>query len=180
MLRHYREAVVTTDAARLGQRTVTVAVAYFCVWAVFGIAAFAVGVSLATAEMQRPALARAVPTMAALVVVVGGALQFTRWKAHHLACFCARPVDGRVLPSDVGTAWWHGVGLGLNCAQCCGCLIVILLVVGIMDLRVMLAVGAAITLERVAPSGERVARAIGAASISAGLLLLARALGTLR
>lgn len=31
MLRHYREAVVTSDAARLGQLTVTVAVAYFFV-----------------------------------------------------------------------------------------------------------------------------------------------------
>ena len=34
MLRHYREAVVTSDAARLGQLTVTVAVAYFFVWRV--------------------------------------------------------------------------------------------------------------------------------------------------
>jgi hypothetical protein len=41
----------------------------------------------------------------------------------------------------------------------------ILLVVGVMDLRAMATVAAAITLERLAPAGERVARAIGAVSI---------------
>jgi predicted metal-binding membrane protein len=51
----------------------------------------------------------------------------------------------------------------------------ILLVLGIMDLRPMAAITAAITLERLAPVGERVARAIGAIVIGTGLLLLAQA-----
>jgi hypothetical protein len=46
-----------------------------------------------------------------------------------------------------------------------------------MDLRAMAVVAAAITAERVAPAGERVARAIGAAAAGAGLLLIARAAG---
>ena len=53
----------------------------------------------------------------------------------------------------------------------------ILLVIGIMDLRAMAAVAAAITIERVAPDGQRVARATGAVVIVAGLLLIARAIG---
>jgi predicted metal-binding membrane protein len=52
---------------------------------------------------------------------------------------------------------------------------VILLVLGIMDLRAMAVVTAAITIERLAPAGERVARAIGAVVIAGGLLLIARA-----
>jgi len=54
---------------------------------------------------------------------------------------------------------------------------VILLVIGIMDLRAMAVVTAAITIERLAPGGERVARAIGAVCAGAGVVLLARAAG---
>jgi predicted metal-binding membrane protein len=46
-----------------------------------------------------------------------------------------------------------------------------------MDLRAMAVVTAAITVERHAPAGERVARAIGAVVVGAGLLLIARAAG---
>jgi predicted metal-binding membrane protein len=53
----------------------------------------------------------------------------------------------------------------------------ILLVIGVMDLRAMAVVTAAITIERLAPAGERVARAIGAVVVGAGLLLIAQAAG---
>ena len=53
----------------------------------------------------------------------------------------------------------------------------VLLVIGVMDLRAMAVVTAAITGERLAPAGERVARAIGALVVAAGLLLIARAAG---
>jgi hypothetical protein len=46
-----------------------------------------------------------------------------------------------------------------------------------MDFRVMAVVGAAITVERLAPAGERVACAIGAVAVGAGLFLIARAAG---
>jgi predicted metal-binding membrane protein len=48
----------------------------------------------------------------------------------------------------------------------------ILLGLGVMDLRAMAVVAAAITIERLAPAGERVARAIGAVIAGAGLFLL--------
>jgi len=53
----------------------------------------------------------------------------------------------------------------------------ILLVIGVMDLRAMAVVTAAITVERLAPAGERVARAVGAVVVVAGFLLIARAVG---
>jgi hypothetical protein len=46
-----------------------------------------------------------------------------------------------------------------------------------MDLHVMAFVAAATTLERLAPGGEHVARAIGTSVIGAGVLLIARAAG---
>jgi predicted metal-binding membrane protein len=54
---------------------------------------------------------------------------------------------------------------------------VILLVVGVMDLRAMTVVAVAITLERLMPAGQRVARTIGVVVIAAGLFLIARAAG---
>jgi predicted metal-binding membrane protein len=53
----------------------------------------------------------------------------------------------------------------------------ILLVIGVMDLRAMAAVAAAITLERHAPAGERIARVIGCVIVGTGLLLVSRAAG---
>jgi predicted metal-binding membrane protein len=79
------------------------------------------------------------------------------------------------LPTDAGTAGRLGLRLGLHCSCCSAAVTAILLVVGVMDLRVMAVVTAAITAERLAPAGERVARAIGAVTVVAGLLLIARA-----
>jgi predicted metal-binding membrane protein len=53
----------------------------------------------------------------------------------------------------------------------------ILLVTGVMDLRMMAVVAAAITVERLAPAGERIAQAIGVVVVGAGLFLIARATG---
>jgi predicted metal-binding membrane protein len=46
-----------------------------------------------------------------------------------------------------------------------------------MDLRAMAVMTAAITAERLAAAGERVARAIGAVVNAAGLILIVRAAG---
>ena len=177
MLRRYRQAVGRTGETRLGRLTALVGVGYFFVWTVFGTAAFPLGVALAAIEMEEPALARAVPSAVGAVVLIAGSLQFTAWKARHLACCREAPGRGRTLPADAGTAWRHGLRLGLHCSQCCAGLMVILLVIGVMDLRAMAVVAAAIAVERLAPAGERVARAIGAIVVGAGLFLIARATG---
>jgi predicted metal-binding membrane protein len=154
-----------------------VGVGYFLVWGAFGLAIFPLGVALTAIEMQIPRLALAVPLAIGMVVLAAGALQFTAWKAHHLAC--CRGSLGRyaTLPADSGTALRHGLRLGLHCVRCCAGLTAILLAVGVMDLGAMVVVAAAITAERLAPAGERVARAIGIIGVGAGLFLMARAFG---
>jgi len=177
MLWRYRQAVGPTGVARLGRLTALVAVGYSLVWTGLGMAAFPVGVALAALEMREPALARAVPLAIGGVVVIAGALQFTAWKAHHLSCCREAPRCSRTLRADAATAWRHGLRLGRHCSYCCAGLTAILLVAGVMELRAMAAVTAAITLERLAPAGERVARAIGAVVVGAGLFLIVRAAG---
>jgi len=177
MLWRYRQAVGRPDETRLNRLTALVGVGYFLVWTVNGMAAFPLGIALAAVEMEEPALARAVPIAVGVVVLIAGCLQFTAWKARHLACCREMPGHGRTLPADASTAWRHGLRLGRHCSQCCAGLIAILLVIGVMDLRAMAVVAAAITIERLAPAGERVARAIGAVAVGAGLFLIARAAG---
>ena len=175
MLWRYRQAVGRTGQTRLGPLTALVGAGYFFVWTGLGMAVFAPGVALAAIEMQQPALARAVPIAVGLVVLIAGALQFTAWKAHHLACCREAPGCGGTLPADAGTAWRHGLRLGFHCICCCAGLTAILLVIGVMDLHAMAVVTAAITVERLAPSGERVARATGAVAAGTGLFTIARA-----
>jgi predicted metal-binding membrane protein len=177
MLWRYRLAVARTGETRLGRLTALVGVGYFFVWTVFGMAAFPLGVALAAVEMRQPALARAVPIAVGVVILIAGSLQLTAWKARHLARCREIPGRGRTLPADAGTAWRHGLRLGLHCSYCCAGLMAILLVIGVMDLRAMAVVATAITVERLVPGGERVARATGVVAVTAGLVLIARAAG---
>ncbi len=170
----YRQTVGTAETC-LSWLTALVAVGYFCVWTMCGVAVFPLGAALAEIEMQQPTLARVVPIAVGVVVVIAGIVQFTGWKAHHLACGREPSGRERTLPADAATAWRHGLRLGLNCTYGCAGFTAILLVIGVMDLRVMALVTAAITAERLAPNGERVARGIGIVVVGVGLLLIARA-----
>jgi predicted metal-binding membrane protein len=185
MLWRYRQSVGGPSGIRVSQLTTLVGAGYFSVWTALGVAAYPLGVVLAAIEMQKPALARAVPMAVGVVVVIGGALQFTAWKARALAScreacrqeICCANASGRghTLPADAASAWGHGLRLGLHCVHCCAGSTAILLVIGVMDLRAMAVVAAAVTVERLAPDGERVARAIGAVVIAVGLFLISRA-----
>src|SRR5262245_32779857 len=72
MLSRYREAVAATSETHLGWLTALAGVGYFFVWTVFGMAAYPLGVALAAIEMQQPAVARAVPIAAGVIVVIAG------------------------------------------------------------------------------------------------------------
>lgn len=182
MLWRYRLALGSQGQAHLseiclGRLTAWVAAGYFFVWTLAGAIVFALGAALAQAVMQMPAVSHAIPVSLGVIVLLAGVLQFTTWKGHHLAC-CRKapgPGPGSVAPAGLGTAWQQGVRHGLHCSQSCAGLTAILLVMGVMNPGAMAGITAAITAERLAPAGQRVAHAIGALSVGAGLLLTARA-----
>jgi predicted metal-binding membrane protein len=163
MLHRYRESVQTTGTTRLCWLTVLVAVGYFGVWSVVAILAYPFSV----------VMGRAVPSAVGVVVLIAGAFQFSAWKTRQLADCRERLCTP--LRADAGAAWRHGLRLGFLCSRCCINLMVILLAIGVMDLRAMVGVTAAIALERLAPAGALVARAIGTVVVAAGLLLIVRA-----
>jgi predicted metal-binding membrane protein len=176
LLNRYRQAVRATEERRIDRQTALAAAGYFFIWTMVGLCAFAVGSALTTIEMRQPALARAVPVLVGFVVLIGGALQFTAWKAYHLSCCREEPGRGHMLPANTVTAWQYGLRLGLHCSCCSAGLTAILLVVGVMDSRMMAMITAAVTTERLAPSGEHVARVIGILVSTAGLFLVIQAL----
>lgn len=175
MLQRYREAIGRAGETRLGRLTAMVGVGYYVVWTLFGVAVFPLGVALASIEMRFPLLARAVPASTGAIIIIAGALQFTRWKAHHLDGCREGTACSHVLKALSGCAFRHGLSLGLHCSYCCASLTAILLAVGVMDVRSMILVTGAITAERLAPAGHRVARVIGAVAVVAGVFLIARA-----
>jgi len=177
MLWRYRQTVGEPRVIHLDRLTLLVAMGYFCVWIAFGIAAFALGVALAAAEMQTPQLAQGIPLAGGVAVVIAGALQFSAWKARHLDCCRAGPRSARILRADAGTAWRHGLRLGIHCCNCCAGLTMVLLVLGVMNLGAMAIVTVAITFERLAPAAARVAQTIGVAFMGAGLVLIAKTAG---
>lgn len=175
MLQRYREAIGRAGETRLGQLTVMVGVGYYVVWTFFGVAVFPLGVALASIEMRFPLLAHAVPASTGAIIIIAGALQFTSWKARHLDGCREGTACRHVMEAHSGSAFRHGLRLGLHCSYCCASLTAILLAVGVMDLRSMILITGAITAERLAPVGQRVARVIGAIAVVAGVLLIARA-----
>lgn len=177
MLSRYRRAIDWAGDTRRGRLTAIVGSGYFSVWTLLGLAIFPIGAMAASIAMKQSALARSVPIATGFIVLVCGALQCTRWKAHHLACCREAPRRACTLPADSRTAWQQGLGFGLHCSYSCLNLTVVLLVFGMMDLRAMALVTAAITTERLAPDGKRAARFVGAVLIGAGLLLTFRAMG---
>ena len=180
MLWRYHETVGRLGHSRAGRLTACAGIGYFVVWAALGAAAFPPGAAFAALAMQWPAFARSVPMAIGAVVLIAGMLQFSAWKARHLACcretlHCVVEQGRASAPADIAHAWRLGLRHGLHCACCCAGSAAVLLAAGMMDLRVMAAVTAAITAERLAPNGERVARVIGAIVVAIGLSMLARA-----
>ncbi|SEJ93271.1 DUF2182 domain-containing protein [Paraburkholderia diazotrophica] len=179
VLWRYHEAARATSGTgdrRLAPLTALVSVGYFFVWTVAGVAVFALGAATMALALHFPALAHAIPFAAGIAVLIAGVVQFRAWKARYLACCRCTFMNQCAPPARARSAWLHGVRLGVHCCYCCAGLTAVLLINGIMDLYAMAFVTAAITAERLAPAGERVARATGVVVIAMGMTMIARAI----
>jgi predicted metal-binding membrane protein len=170
-LRDYRRRHV--GGPRVDLLTARVAVAYCGVWTVAGIAIYLLGLAFAELAMRVSAVSMAVPVLGAAALMGAGILQLTAWKERQLDC--CRSLGRLRLDSGADYPWRYGLRLGLRCFTCCAPLTGALLTVGVMDLVAMAAATAAITLERLASFGVRVARLSGVLLIGAASVLLARA-----
>jgi len=166
----YRQALRIHAGPRRGGMTLMMGLGYFSVWTLLGAAAFPAGFALAELEMRLPSLARAVPVIAGVVIVLAGMLQLSAWKASQLASCRRSPVCGSCT-AGFGAAWRHGLSLGIRCCYCCAPMTAILFVAGVMDFRAMALVTTGIALERLVSHGPVMARRLGYLTLAAGLLV---------
>jgi len=149
---------------------------YFSVWIAFGAVAYAIGMTVASAAMRSGKISALVPAATGIALAAAGVYQLTRWKQICLR-HCRSPLDFFARhdirrPSD---SWRFGLHHGAYCAACCWGLMVIQLVLGVMSVPLMGLVAFVILLEKQWRHGEALARVVGAASLTAGVLLALRA-----
>jgi len=167
-LYRYRQAAGPAGGWQASLLALLAGAGYFCAWALLGAAVYPFEMMRAGLQAGPPALAAMAPWAGGAALILAGAIQCSAWKAGHLAR-CRRPEPAAQARCAAG-AWRHGWRLGRHCLCSCAGFTTALLAVGIMDMRAMSAIAAAITIERLAPAGPRCARAAGALSIAAGLL----------
>lgn len=172
VLWRYHEAISCNGAKRAAWSTLRVGVGYFFAWAIAGVIVFASGVTLMVLSLRFALLSRALPLAAGVAVLAAGLLQLTAWKARYLAS--CRTLSAK---AQTPTALRTGMHFGVHCILSCVPLTVALLIYGVMDWHVMMLVTAAITAERLAPRGARIATATGVCMIASSLPMLARAAG---
>lgn len=172
----YRCAAAHAGASRPMALATCVGGGYLLVWIGLGAVISVTGMALAAGLLERPTLARATPLAMGAVLMLAGALQCTAWKARQLAHCRHWPAGVDNAPPRSFRAWVAGLRLGCHCTTSCAGPTAILLVGGVMDLRVMAVVTAAIAAERLSLHGERVAQAIGVLALVAGLWRMAVAI----
>jgi predicted metal-binding membrane protein len=140
---------------------------YVAVWASVGLPVYAYN-SFTNAAASLAAM------LPALLLVVGGAYQFTPLKRMCHAR-CSSPLfflmqHWRPGPSG---ALRLGVIHGVDCLGCCAGLMVGLVALGMMNLAWMLTAAVVIFVEKTIPGSHRVARPLGILMIAGGAVLLA-------
>jgi predicted metal-binding membrane protein len=154
-----------------GSLTAMVAAGYFLTWTAFGLAAYAAGISVTQLAMHSHAVSRTIPPLSAAALIMAGAYQLSAWKQSCLR-HCRDPL---LLVADHSFGGWRGalrlgVHHGAFCIACCWAIMLVQLVAGVMDLRLMAAVAVVIAAEKMLPRGELLARIFGAIFVVAGVV----------
>ena len=149
---------------------------YLLSWTVFSLAASGLQVWLERLALLSPALVHASPVLGGIVVAAAGVYQLTPAKEVCLR-HCRSPlqfVAEKWRPGYIGAmrmGLWHGA----YCIGCCGLLMALLFVGGVMNLLWAAAIAIFVLLEKLAVAGTRAGRvASGIGLIAAGMLLFFR------
>ena len=137
---------------------------YLAVWAAFGLAAHGLDYLLHTLTDQSLWFSDHGWMLGAAVLATAGAFQFSGLKYHCLDK-CRTPLSF-VMEYWRGYAQrWHALKLGLRhgafCVGCCWAIMLIMFVVGTGSVGWMLALGAAMAIEKNLPWGRRLAPYLG-------------------
>ncbi len=169
----YRRAMLFRGDPNAGWLSATVAGGYFLSWAGFGLVAYAAGIATTQLAMRSDAVSRGIPALSGCALVIAGAYQLSPWKQSCLR-HCRDPL---LLVANHSFGGWRGaLQLGLHhgafCIACCWAIMLVQLVAGVMDLRLMAALAVVIAVEKMLPKGELLARVFGGMFVAAGAVEL--------
>lgn len=170
----YHRHLCAAHATNPRSRTLLLVGGYSSVWTLASLALFLLTVTASPTGMPSMGPSFAPLTMGVVALCVGF-LQCSRWKERQLLR-CRECVEPHEVMTSISSAWRAGVRLGVDCCLSCAGLMSVLFVAGLMEMRMMLTISAAITAERVLPSGRYVARLTGALALIAGVVLCVRAI----
>lgn len=143
--------------------------AYLLIWGLFSVVATALQWGLQAAGWISPMIASQSPVLSGVLLLVAGAYQFSPLKRLCLAR-CRTPLGFLVGEWRPGTrggfvmGWRHG----LFCVGCCGPLMALLFVGGVMNLAWIAAVSLTVALEKLWPEGQRLSLWLGVLLLLAG------------
>lgn len=164
----YHHGMRMMRAPYAGQDATLLALGYVSVWVVMSVGLLALnGKLLPTAIQSWPA---------GVIILCAGALQCSGWKAKQLLRCGGACITMPANSQHLITAWWQGCRLGVYCGLSCAAPMAVLVVAGLMDARMMMVITAAITAERVAPRGARIARVTGMVGVIVGITICLRKL----
>jgi len=147
--------------------------AYLAIWAAFSAGATALHWGLQLATLITPTMASSSIWLTGILLVVAGAVQFTRLKEVCLR-HCRTPMGFLLTEWRDGAvgAWRMGFKHGLICLGCCWALMSLLFVAGVMNLAWVAALTVAVVIEKLHPAGVRVGRFLGGILIVSGIVQL--------
>lgn len=161
-----------------GVPTAVFGLGYLLVWGGFSLAAGLAQWGLHAAALLSPTLQTTSPVLGGVLLLAAGLYQLTPLKAACLAR-CRSPLGFLVTTwrEGVGGALEMGLRHGAYCLGCCGILMTLLFVAGVMNLLWVAAIAGFVLVERTVPGGRLVGQVAGLALAGAGGLLLLRAAG---
>jgi predicted metal-binding membrane protein len=150
-------------------RTIAFVAGYLALWTVFAAAATAAQWALQSSGLLSPMIVSMSPMLSGALLMIAGTFQFSPLKRACLRA-CRSPL-GFLLTDwrgGLSGAARMGVRHGLYCLGCCWALMALLFVGGVMNLLWIAALTLLVAVEKLAPNGDLLARALGALMIGAG------------
>jgi predicted metal-binding membrane protein len=162
------------DVARPLVATAAFVLGYLIVWTGFSAVATLAQAALHSAALLSPMMVSTSPVLGGVLLVAAGVFQFTPLK-HACLAHCRSPLGFFMTDWREGLRGALAMGLrhGTHCVGCCWLLMTLLFVAGVMNLLWIAAIAAVVLVEKVAPAGHWVSRAIGVLVIAWGVWLAA-------
>jgi predicted metal-binding membrane protein len=151
---------------------------YVVVWTGFSVLATLAQWGLHEAALLSPMMASTSPILGGLLLLTAGVYQWTPLK---YACLkhCRSPLGFLMTEWREGLRGTLIMGIrhGLYCTGCCGFLMALLFVAGVMNLLWVATISLFVLVEKVVPRGDIVGRVAGGVLVIAGVVLLGHGFG---